>query len=273
MFRQAEAFARLCVPSPHARGDVPPRRAALSGFLDFSPRPWGCSVTWAVCHQRHALLPTPVGMFRAAPDRLSQNFASPHARGDVPGRLEDVIGEHRFSPRPWGCSASTFWNPCQGVLLPTPVGMFRWPALTHSGPFASPHARGDVPRLITPVVRGTSFSPRPWGCSVLRDRRPGADRLLPTPVGMFQTSSSDCNRGRTSPHARGDVPTPEVGTEDVSDFSPRPWGCSVLAPAVVELVDLLPTPVGMFQPGDHVGVAGEPSPHARGDVPPCGQLV
>ena len=146
MFLTADRCTSSNRTSPHARGDVPqPRRRVLPDAL-FSPRPWGCSALLGPARQSQALLPTPVGMFRASSMSASDPTASPHARGDVPATMKPNCRRPAFSPRPWGCSARRSSRRNSPPLLPTPVGMFRACPSSIVGASTSPHARGDVPR-------------------------------------------------------------------------------------------------------------------------------
>ena len=90
--------------SPHARGDVPPDFIDQMIVVDFSPRPWGCSVAPRPGAGQGSLLPTPVGMFRRSRASSSRPATSPHARGDVPCSVAWQSQPLSFSPRPWGCS-------------------------------------------------------------------------------------------------------------------------------------------------------------------------
>ena len=193
--------------SPHARGDVPAAPAVSEEEAVFSPRPWGCSGRLRRRPARRALLPTPVGMFRAFVRRRPMRWSSPHARGDVPGQWRPRKNRCSFSPRPWGCSVSQLPDGLNLLLLPTPVGMFRFQSPPKAPASPSPHARGDVPvRNITHCIIKI-FSPRPWGCSGTGQTSVILDRLLPTPVGMFRPRRSISAPPSTSPLARGDVPT------------------------------------------------------------------
>ena len=192
----------------------------------FSPRPWGCSGGWAHEGAGGELLPTPVGMFRSAMTQTKRNKTSPHARGDVPFAKSFSPQKNAFSPRPWGCSALSRLGGAWGRLLPTPVGMFRVRPPAHDADRASPHARGDVPWPGFFQTMLTSFSPRPWGCSVTDGESVAGDFLLPTPVGMFRQHCPSKGPEFPSPHARGDVPPSCIGISFRCNFSPRPWGCS-----------------------------------------------
>ena len=171
---------------PHACGDVPDNRPRRRRASPFSPRLWGCSVTWDVCHHRHALFPTPVGMFREPPLKEKDLETFPHACGDVPVIEGATVKCTHFSPRLWGCSVHRQLRAHIARLFPTPVGMFR-AAASQSRPTATfPHACGDVPVLIDSRGNIISFSPRLWGCSGPPEVRDGRGALFPTPVGMFR---------------------------------------------------------------------------------------
>ena len=177
--------------------------------------------------------------------------ASPHARGDVPSANSYTRSTCAFSPRPWGCSGTTANVADAELLLPTPVGMFRWCQRTSETFRSSPHARGDVPRLPLAPEAVPFFSPRPWGCSADGERNPPAVDLLPTPVGMFRAPRPARPTRTPSPHARGDVPSAAISSHFWNSFSPRPWGCSDTSTHPNILCRLLPTPVGMFRSSDH----------------------
>ena len=84
---------------------------------------------------------------------------------------------------------------------------------------------------------------------------------------MFRGRACAASGRASSPHARGDVPSPSSFAISTGAFSPRPWGCSAPAPPRLVPRRLLPTPVGMFRPGPISRAATGSSPHARGDVP------
>ena len=206
-------------------------------------------------------------MFRTGSRSRTRPTPSPHARGDVPRRSTTRRTLKCFSPRPWGCSGIFGGRGGIRTLLPTPVGMFR---ACCSGPRSSapsPHARGDVPVHPDRAAWMGHFSPRPWGCSSMREQVELYESLLPTPVGMFRRSSRASRRSSTSPHARGDVPVEVDTAAAFGDFSPRPWGCSGNEAEAPFRRSLLPTPVGMFHRRRRDRRRRRASPHARGDVP------
>ena len=186
MFRFKIHATQKAFTSPHARGDVPTINPRRWTNRNFSPRPWGCSGALGELVGDRPLLPTPVGMFRRSRTRAAGSPASPHPRGDIPPARTAVKTHAHFSPRPWGCSAVPIPDNATKALLPTPVGMFRPPSNGCAGRFASPHARGDVPKQLGPGYADDLFSPRPWGCSAGRVGGLHPPELLPTPVGMFR---------------------------------------------------------------------------------------
>ena len=137
----------------------------------------------------------------------------------------------------------------------------------------SPHARGDVPTLSALQLERSTFSPRPWGCSVEPAELAEPGELLPTPVGMFRSESHPFLMPPPSPHARGDVPYCGLDFQMDFLFSPRPWGCSGGEGDAGGEADLLPTPVGMFRPQSFQKTRTKTSPHARGDVPASSRSI
>ena len=267
MFRFDGCASYSRPPFPHARGDVPFGGGGGVFVRSFSPRPWGCSGKKNGRQNHEKLFPTPVGMFRPRRAPLARFAAFPHARGDVPNNQGRKPRRRDFSPRPWGCSGVKKMRKTINGLFPTPVGMFRARRTRSSQLLPFPHARGDVPATHWRTQRHRIFSPRPWGCSVLRDLYYGIGSLFPTPVGMFRALLIGSYTRSSFPHARGDVPNSRAPLHDLPDFSPRPWGCSLtLLPQLKDPL-LFPTPVGMFRLSRERLLAANAFPHARGDVP------
>ncbi len=77
---------------------------------EFSPRPWGWSVTRYASATDGFVFPTPVGMVRIVHLALINQHRFPHARGDGPGRDYRAAREGLFSPRPWGWSAPPMYS-------------------------------------------------------------------------------------------------------------------------------------------------------------------
>ena len=164
MSRNTQHPVRIITRSPHARGDVPCQHAFMHRGRVFSPRPWGCPEFGPFDFDPCPVLPTPVGMSRGFSSTTAMMRSSPHARGDVPSTGERTENPDLFSPRPWGCPASSRLRPTSSTVLPTPVGMSLNPPWKPPKPTSSPHARGDVPIDRVIADYGPKFSPRPWGC-------------------------------------------------------------------------------------------------------------
>ncbi len=190
MFRFYLFFFFLLFRSPHTRGDVPASIGVIQADVGFSPHAWGCSVTRLRPLGGLEVLPTRVGMFRRRrqPERLQDG--SPHTRGDVPGFSKTESRKNSFSPHAWGCSVCSAPRQCLDFVLPTRVGMFRFPRWPPPGSRSSPHTRGDVPFL--PLIRsfGFGFSPHAWGCSVPLGETHFGEKVLPTRVGMFRKATN-----------------------------------------------------------------------------------
>ena len=253
---------------PHARGDVPGKLETPPGTREFSPRPWGCSEIPAPFARQAAVFPTPVGMFRSRSPMPPPKNSFPHARGDVPVELVVLHFAQWFSPRPWGCSGVPNFRLMVSYVFPTPVGMFRQGSFFGAEGFRFPHARGDVPRNMYYASDDFEFSPRPWGCSAFSPTTTNFTLVFPTPVGMFQPPRPHRLLLPRFPHARGDVPVDTLEAEELTAFSPRPWGCSAAQPDAARPAGVFPTPVGMFRRHGVVLGFAVRFPHARGDVPP-----
>ncbi len=257
----------LSVGSPHTRGDVPWTILATSSRATFSPHAWGCSFDFSHHRLGRHVLPTRVGMFRTAPPAPSAPGGSPHTRGDVPSVSGREKNAFWFSPHAWGCSALSPSSGLTHTVLPTRVGMFRSGSCLCRYYLSSPHTRGDVPRMVCPLVHLPMFSPHAWGCSERMARRAGRPSVLPTRVGMFRGLISGAASWWGSPHTRGDVPFSVYLKHAIGTFSPHAWGCSVLVVLILPLKRVLPTRVGMFRNTKNRRAIIKSSPHTRGDVP------
>ncbi len=170
-----------------------------------------------------------------------------------------------------------------------------------------PHARGGVPVWMCLRCALISFSPRPWGCTVLFCHRGVRLGVFPTPVGVYRRSGRCRRRGVRFPHARGGVPrffkwlteeesfpharggvprttqprgngwsfpharggVPESWSETYQglSFSPRPWGCTDSGQRSNSAPAVFPTPVGVYRIHGLYQKSILCFPHARGGVP------
>ena len=129
---------------PHAGGDVSGIASNALGFVEFSPRRWGCFYLADCLLDGEEVFPTQVGMFPSCLRGLVQPWRFPHAGGDVSPTSDFRASRSSFSPRRWGC-----------------FSIFRF----HSSYLVSfPHAGGDVSTISTLPLFVFRFSPRRWGC-------------------------------------------------------------------------------------------------------------
>ena len=92
-----------------------------------------------------------------------------------------------------------------------------------------------------------TFSPHPWGWTLVEGTLPTAIPVFPTPVGM-DLGPNGAKSGRL-------------------EFSPHPWGWTVRARAPGRAAPVFPTPVGMDRITRPYGKFLKRFPHTRGDGP------
>src|SRR5271165_5371828 len=131
--------------SPHPRGDGPPTLRCEAKLLQFSPPAWGWSARQVGRKNAGAVLPTRVGMVRAACCGSWATWCSPHPRGDGPDLTVNTEMSVQFSPPAWGWSVHYRIVGWGHRVLPTRVGMVRSGAGTFITAGSSPHPRGDGP--------------------------------------------------------------------------------------------------------------------------------
>ena len=134
----------------------------------------------------------------------------------------------------------------QAFVFPTPVGGV-------SVDMSSQHTR-------------EKFSPRLWGCFLGRAWVKNHQTVFPTPVGVFPRYGLLWCIGISFPHARGGVSHPNLLVRSSQEFSPRPWGCFLLASRLIAPANVFPTPVGVFPFDPQSFGLGFGFPHARGGV-------
>ena len=213
------------VGRPHARGGVSsiimrPRREQLS-----SPRPWGCFLHMYRPDAADVVVPTPVGVFPGKSSTGPMLCSRPHARGGVSCRGLGSGAHCRSSPRPWGCFYLRADPAPEPSVVPTPVGVFLPAGGLDPPPARRPHARGGVSVEQAFSVRCAKSSPRPWGCFRPRAQGSGTGAVVPTPVGVFLSTSASCPVWSCRPHARGGVSRGSLPGRRSGESSPRPWGC------------------------------------------------
>jgi len=129
-----------------------------------------------------------------------------------------------------------------------------------------PHVRGCVSNWYKFGGYINPYSPLTWGCFLVLDRKSCSVRVFPTYVGVFLIKCWSLLSMTGLPHACGGVSQVIGDKLEISQSSPRTWGCfrHQRPPAKPDLV--FPTYVGVF-PGKLSGRKPRLSlPHARGGV-------
>ncbi len=185
VFLTTECVTRVPSTIPHACGGVSVGGGTTPVYISYSPRMWGCFICIRSLATLVLLFPTHVGVFLSfivaavAPDTI------PHACGGVSDIRYAFQLQRFYSPRMWGCFSCMCFLSRDPLLFPTHVGVFPTGSAQHTFSRAIPHACGGVSyRLQRPEYVG-GYSPRMWGCFLLK----GGDN--PTP--------------KTIPHACGGV--------------------------------------------------------------------
>ncbi len=150
------------------------------------------------------------------------------------------------SPRPWGCFRQGSETSKNGRVFPTPVGVFPKQASMKAVFTSLPHARGGVSFYLPRFHQGIRSSPRPWGCFPDRVGQLGDALVFPTPVGVFLEAGSGGLWRQRLPHARGGVSNLSLFRITIILSSPRPWGCFFQKGGTGKVIDVFPTPVGVF---------------------------
>ena len=205
MVRLALPVSAHAARSPHPRGDGPRILPIEFRANSFSPPAWGWSEAPPTSDLFTQVLPTRVGMVRAAAVLGPRSPGSPHPRGDGPLSRGIAVGRRKFSPPAWGWSGLGTTARTTTVVLPTRVGMVRtgrWSRLVSSG---SPHPRGDGPRGICGRWTQARFSPPAWGWSAVSVRDRKLSLVLPTRVGMVRARLAPANNLRVLPTRVGMV--------------------------------------------------------------------
>ena len=112
----------------------------------------------------------------------------------------------------------------------------------------------------------TRSSPRPWGCFLRGPKVLFRLTVFPTPVGVFLFPRRHAIFHVSLPHARGGVSKRRVWTHRLMLSSPRPWGCFHITLYSEPLLNVFPTPVGVFPSFAKPSRSSVCLPHARGGV-------
>ncbi len=90
-----------------------------------------------------------------------------------------------------------------GLVFPTPVGVFPPPFWAFWRVPGLPHARGGVSNADDAKASAYTSSPRPWGCFFVGGAQRDSEWVFPTPVGVFPKLSTAVLQSSSLPHTRG----------------------------------------------------------------------
>ena len=112
-----------------------------------------------------SVLPTRVGMVRLWILDLKPRRRAPHPRGDGPESALDFLDDIMCSPPAWGWSVIKRGIRYAPEVLPTRVGMVRFPKTSRTNLPRAPHPRGDGPITAKIAKLPVVCSPPAWGWS------------------------------------------------------------------------------------------------------------
>ena len=133
------------------------------------------------------------------------------------------------------------------AVLPTRVGMVRYPNWMLNHYDSAPHPRGDGPLSCLMVTISILCSPPAWGWSGGRGHFVVFGDVLPTRVGMVRSLRTASRSMLSAPHPRGDGPVIGLATIFNPEGSPPAWGWSAIQVAAIVIRYVLPTRVGMVR--------------------------
>ena len=185
VFPEQDAQKQYVLCLPHTRGGVSTSITVLASFLVSSPHPWGCFPFSGVKYGQALVFPTPVGVFLSAPILMAHCPCLPHTRGGVSCAHFGGIAIISSSPHPWGCFSPIIQRRTDGVVFPTPVGVFPVRLRERVQRCRLPHTRGGVSPSSHGAYLLNTSSPHPWGCFICFLVRTCLCDVFPTPVGVF----------------------------------------------------------------------------------------
>ena len=206
-FHYRQRHPRLHLGLPHVRGGV--SFTIGSNFQEFSssPRAWGCFLDALRDEPESEVFPTCVGVFLRQAHLMSSSWGLPHVRGGVSHSPGEIPCFMESSPRAWGCFYVRVWGGIAACVFPTCVGVFLGRRGKAGELESLPHVRGGVSRPKSPCRKGSTSSPRAWGCFPT-SLPSGAFRVVfPTCVGVFPNRSLASIVKQCLPHVRGGVST------------------------------------------------------------------
>ena len=251
MVRIPSRESRGSLGAPHPRGDGPQGQGRGRTGAGCSPPAWGWSDAAAAAAAAMAVLPTRVGMVRSQGTQSKGLGRAPHPRGDGPQFRKVGLQCGRCSPPAWGWSGLRPLAIGINTVLPTRVGMVRWPRPCVVILCCAPHPRGDGPAMGGRGRRADTCSPPAWGWSGETEAETPHSPVLPTRVGMVRLPLGSVGECRGAPHPRGDGPIVPAAICLSISCSPPAWGWSVTEAPTPSSRFVLPTRVGMVRPSPH----------------------
>ncbi len=146
-----------------------------------------------------------MGVFLPRQRLRNRQVRFPHVRGGVSRRKDRRKRPLQFSPRPWGCFRTRPARCHRLRVFPTSVGVFLALQFCPDGFLCFPHVRGGVSDGVDGFPFAPEFSPRPWGCFSISDRKARRSAVFPTSVGVFPQAYVTGKGEVCFPHVRGGV--------------------------------------------------------------------
>ena len=191
------------------------------------------------------MFPTHVGIARGSPRSPRQPRHVPYACGDCAARGLGLRCWTSCSLRMWGLrDRADELDVCQ-AMFPTHVGIARNKNHQHPAESYVPYACGDCADAGDQDRLRQECSLRMWGLRVVLPKKPPADAMFPTHVGIARVSAAAPSRPGDVPYACGDCASEPTVFRVVSRCSLRMWGLRGLDIGSTGYVGMFPTHVGI----------------------------
>ena len=160
-----------CSDHPHACGEKVMRVRIPSWAFGSSPRVWGEEYADLTTELALRIIPTRVGRSKGKSICVMGSPDHPHACGEKPIVLGDLLRHAGSSPRVWGEARWTgsIWT--RRRIIPTRVGRRSAPHPQRTDTSDHPHACGEKAMRARKSVLAIGSSPRVWGEVDPRGRR------------------------------------------------------------------------------------------------------
>ncbi len=170
-----------------------------------------------------------------------------------------------------GVNRGESWCTWPRLIIPTHVGVNRWVHRTYPVNPDYPHTRGGEPDVNEQTIYLIKLSPHTWGWTASFIKAKGITEIIPTHVGVNRRELLHWIRMRHYPHTRGGEPDFFYVWKYHLTLSPHTWGWTVVSPIKIEVIDIIPTHVGVNRPIEREYQLVRNYPHTRGGEPdePC----